>query len=55
MLSERGTRFDPVVLDAFFDKIGEIEEIRKKYDDTEKIKQIVAQKEVEAKAKEAAQ
>ena len=45
MLSERGTRFDPIVLDAFFDKIAEIEEIRKKYDDTEKVRAIAAQKE----------
>ena len=48
MLSERGTRFDPIVLDAFFDKIAEIEEIRKKYDDTEKVRQIAAQKQAEA-------
>ena len=50
MLSERGTRFDPIVLDAFFDKIAEIDAIRKKYDDTEKVKQITAQKEAEAAA-----
>lgn len=48
MLSERGTRFDPIVLDAFFDKIAEIEAIREKYDDTEKVRQITAQKRVEA-------
>ncbi len=28
MLAERGTRFDPVVLDAFFEKISTIEKIR---------------------------
>ena len=44
MLSERGTRFDPIVLDAFFDKIAEIEEIRKKYDDTGKVREIAAHK-----------
>ena len=44
MLSERGTRFDPIVLDAFFDKIAEIEEIRKKYDDTGKVREITAHK-----------
>ena len=52
MLSERGTRFDPIVLDAFFDKIAEIDAIRRKYDDTEKVKQMTAQKEAEAKQAE---
>ena len=53
MLSERGTRFDPIVLDAFFDKIADIDAIRRKYDDTEKVKQITAQKEAEAAAQKA--
>jgi len=33
MLSERGTRFDPIVLDAFFRRLGDIENIRKTYND----------------------
>jgi len=33
MLSERGTRFDPIVLDAFLDQISEIERIRAEYND----------------------
>ena len=28
MLSERGTRFDPIVVDAFFERINDIEQIR---------------------------
>ena len=55
MLSERGTRFDPIVLDAFFDKIAEIDAIRRKYDDTEKVKAMTKQKEEEAKQAEALQ
>jgi len=46
MLSERGTRFDPIVLDAFFDRIAEIEQIRKNYDDADKVKHIENQKTV---------
>ena len=44
MLSERGTRFDPIVLDAFFERINDIEKIRKEYNDEAKIKQIEEQK-----------
>ncbi len=33
MLSERGTRFDPIVLDAFLDQIDQIEMIRQDYND----------------------
>ncbi len=33
MISERGIRFDPIVLDAFFDRIRDIEEIRADYND----------------------
>ena len=33
MISERGTRFDPIVLDAFFKRLGDIEEIREQYND----------------------
>ena len=45
MLSERGTRFDPRVLDAFFARFEQIEEIRSTYDDrttVEKIQQLKA-------------
>lgn len=35
MLAERGTRFDPVVLDAFFEKISTIEKIRNSLQDNE--------------------
>ncbi len=44
MLSERGTRFDPIVLDAFFERIEDIEDIRQRYDDTDKIREIESQK-----------
>ena len=44
MLSERGTRFDPTVLDAFFDRFEEIEAIRRQYDDGEQFEQISDQK-----------
>ena len=44
MLSERGTRFDPIVLDAFFDKIVEIEAIRKEYEDSAVAKEIQSHK-----------
>lgn len=44
MLSERGTRFDPIVLDAFFERIEEIERVRKAYDDAAKIQMIKSQK-----------
>lgn len=40
MLSERGTRFDPIVLDAFFDRLEEIEAIRIEFDDTAKAREI---------------
>ena len=43
MLSERGTRFDPQVLDAFFMRFEQIEEIRVAYEDkstVEKIQQL---------------
>ena len=44
MLSERGTRFDPIVLDAFFERINDIEQIRKDWDDVETVKKIENQK-----------
>lgn len=34
MLSERNTRFDPIVLDAFFRRLGDIEKIRLTYEDS---------------------
>jgi len=40
MLSERGTRFDPRVLDAFFTRFEQIEEIRRQFDDQSSIEQI---------------
>jgi putative two-component system response regulator len=44
MISERGTRFDPIVLDAFLKRLGDIERIRRKYDDQESRERIVRQK-----------
>ncbi|MEM9941682.1 MAG: HD domain-containing phosphohydrolase [Planctomycetota bacterium] len=44
MLSERGTRFDPTVLDAFFKRIKEVHEIRTKWDDAETFREISKQK-----------
>ena len=46
MISERGTRFDPIVLDAFFERIDEIEKIRKAHDDQHHVKIIEEQKSV---------
>ena len=46
MLSERGSRFDPIVLDAFFERIEEIESIRQAYDDQHNVKLINQQKQV---------
>lgn len=40
MLSERGTRFDPIVLDAFFRRLGDVEQIRKTYNDDHQRKQM---------------
>ncbi|MFK7769240.1 MAG: HD domain-containing phosphohydrolase [Mariniblastus sp.] len=44
MISERGTRFDPIVLDAFFERIDDVETIRKAYDDKHKVELIEGQK-----------
>lgn len=44
MLSERGTRFDPIVLDAFFRRLSDIEKIRLTYDDKQQKELIKAQK-----------
>ena len=40
MLSERGTRFDPRVLDAFFARFEQIEEIRQRFDDSSAVEEI---------------
>jgi len=42
MLSERGTRFDPIVLDAFFRRLSDIEKIRLTYEDKVQKDQIKA-------------
>ena len=44
MISERGTRFDPIVLDAFLKRLKDIEEIRNTYNDrdAERMTRIVA-------------
>jgi putative two-component system response regulator len=47
MLSERGTRFDPIVLDAFFERLQEIESIRNEYDDSKTVDEIQRLKTVE--------
>ena len=44
MLSERGTRFDPIVLDAFFRRLADIEKIRLTYEDHAQKDQIIAHK-----------
>ena len=44
MLSERGTRFDPDVLDAFLDRIRDIERIRRDYDDKDSLAAIENEK-----------
>ena len=40
MLSERGTRFDPKVLDAFFARFEQIEEIRQNHEDQDSVMKI---------------
>ncbi len=44
MLSERGTRFDPVVLDAFFRRLTDVENVRKTYNDEDQRQQMDAHK-----------
>jgi putative two-component system response regulator len=44
MLSERGTRFDPTVVDAFFERINDIERIRTQHMDLSKYDQITEMK-----------
>jgi putative two-component system response regulator len=40
MLSERGTRFDPIVIDAFFNRISEIEHVRSQHQDVDSYQKI---------------
>ena len=40
MLSERGTRFDPIVVDAFFERINDIEHARSQHADSESYQKI---------------
>ena len=44
MLSERGTRFDPIVLDAFFERIEDIESIRSRFEDSQQALEITNHK-----------
>ena len=44
MLSERGTRFDPIVVDAFFERISEIEHARNQHADSESYQKITEMK-----------
>jgi len=48
MLSERGTRFDPIVLDAFFRRLEDIENVRKTYNDEFQRKQMAAHRKISA-------
>ncbi|QEG21799.1 HD domain-containing phosphohydrolase [Mariniblastus fucicola] len=45
MISERGTRFDPIVLDAFLKRLKDIEHIRTTYNDEDSLTRILRQKE----------
>lgn len=45
MISERGTRFDPVVLDAFLKRLKSIESIRAKYQDGQALQRLMQHKE----------
>ncbi len=44
MLSERGTRFDPIVVDAFFERINDIEQIRSQHRDSADYQKITEMK-----------
>ena len=46
MLAERGTRFDPIVLDAFFRRLSDIERVRLTYEDHVQKDQIKAHRSV---------
>ena len=41
MISERGTRFDPIVLDAFLKRLKDIEQIRRTYNDEDSLSRIL--------------
>ena len=45
MISERGTRFDPIVLDAFLRRLRDIDQIRQTYNDEDSLTRILRQKE----------
>lgn len=44
MLSERGTRFDPIVVDAFFERINDIEAVRLEHSDEDSYQKITEMK-----------
>ena len=44
MISERGTRFDPIVLDAFLKRLKDIERIRRTYNDEDSRSRLMVQK-----------
>ena len=44
MLSERGTRFDPIVVDAFFERISDIEHARNQHADSESYQKLTEMK-----------
>lgn len=44
MISERGTRFDPIVLDAFLKRLKDMERIRSTYNDEDSLTRILHQK-----------
>ena len=44
MLSERGTRFDPIVLDAFFRRLADVEKIRRSHDDERQRREMAGHK-----------
>ena len=48
MISERGTRFDPIVLDAFLNRLKDIDEIRRTYNDEDSLSRIKLLKEATA-------
>ena len=44
MISERGTRFDPIVLDAFLKRLKDIERIRQTYNDEDSMSKLIQQR-----------
>jgi putative two-component system response regulator len=44
MISERGTRFDPIILDAFFKRLRDIETVRVRYNDDRQLTMMKEQK-----------